>query len=162
MLKLHRPLIPRTSVTLEVASTAVFDDQPANELFAKLATKGARRLLPDGLTKTSTEVRGAYHGPIVPDYDRCFRPSLSIDDGVVERVNAISFVLSRHPREIWYLVLAVGWSMRQGTLPDADITSLVSERFPDAQLKAHDPRPRVLGAEEMAARYHENTGAAQA
>ena len=141
---------------------AVFDDLAPNELFARLATRGARRLLPDGLTTDSTEVRGAYHAPIVPEYKRCFRPSLYIDYGVVELVNAISFVIKRPPKEAWYAVIAVGWAIYKGTLPDADIAKLVSERFPDAQLKAHDPRPRVLGAEEVAARYHEKTGAAQA
>ena len=150
-----RPTIPCAPVVLEILAEAVINEQAPGALLAKLAGQGACRLLPKGLTKTSSEVRGAYHGTFTPDVRRDFRPVVRIENEVEERIHAISFVLRRHPREAWYLVLAVGWSVYKGDLPAPDIEKLVSERFPDAPLKAHDPRPRVLGAEEMAARFGE-------
>ena len=124
-----RPSIPCAPVVREILATAVMDDVRPSDFLTKIATLGARALMPDLLNGQGSGK--PYVGVIVPrnPYHRSIRLRLSLDDADVQRIEAVGAAVKRHPREAWYLVLALGWSIHNGTDPDADVAKAVEQRF---------------------------------
>ena len=118
-----RPSIPVDPVVREIIADAVLSEQPHGELLVKAARLGARALLPGEPADwpdlpASADGKPRVYRPLgpnfVPEYNRSFRPGLHIEPADAVRLEYIPRVVQRHPKEGWYLSIAVGWALMNG------------------------------------------------
>lgn len=122
-----RPAIPVDALVCSIIADAATADRPHGEQLAEVASLGANALLP-GAPTAWPDVPGSDipegqdfmvrrivpNGPdFTPKRVRSFRPVLRMEDGDVVRLAYIPRVLGRHPKEGFYLCLAIGWYLME-------------------------------------------------